>query len=226
MPAERSPTSPPNRRKPGPSPRVTREDIARAALEIGLDAVTIKAVAAHLGMDHSSLYRHVKSRNEIIAAAADLAVVKLDWRIAEGDWRALPEKLSDAIWSLYERHPGLANAFREMEVMPPAGIRGFSEAVARMQADGFRLEEAILAVDTLIDALTDCFTAWQRFTRPGYDGKSLADAMARHWEEAGLSDAAHAEQIEGMIAVMRGTPRDWWLKRRRLILDGIGCMKG
>ena len=203
-----------------------REDIARAALDIGLDAATIKAVAAHLGMDHSSLYRHVKSRDEIIAAAADLAVAELDWRAPEGDWQARLERLSDALWSLYERHPGLAVAFREMEVMPPAGIRGFAEAVAQLQTEGFRLEDAILAVDTLVDALTDCFIGWQRFARPGFDGASLADAMAVHWEKAALSDVEHASQIRGMIAVMRGSPREWWLKRQRLILDGIGCLKG
>ncbi len=226
MPAESPPPASPARRKPGPRPRVTRVDIARAALEIGLDAVTVKAVAAHLGMDHSSLYRHVKSRDEIVAAAADLAVAELDWQMPEGDWRARLERLSDAIWSLYERHPGLAVAFCEMQVIPPAGIRGFAEAVAQLQSEGFRLEDAILAVDTLVDALTDCFTGWQRFSRSGDDGRSLADGMIPDWEDAVSLDAAHAPQIRGMVAVMRGTPRDWWRKRQRLILDGIGCLKG
>jgi AcrR family transcriptional regulator len=216
---------PPTRIKPGPRPRVTREDIARAALELGLDAATVKAVAAHLGMDHSSLYRHVKSRDEIIAAAADLAVAELDWRTPGGDWRGLLEKLCDALWSLYERHPGLATAFREMEVMPPAGIRCFAEAVAQLQAEGFGLEDAVLALDTLVDALTDCFTGWQRFTRPGFDGQSLADVMTARWEHAALADATHAAQIKSMVSVMRGTARDWWLKRQRLILNGIAGLK-
>jgi len=64
--------------QPAPRPPATGYP-ATAALEIGLDAVTIKAVAAHLGLDHSSLYRHVRSRDEI-AAAAGLAVAELDWR--------------------------------------------------------------------------------------------------------------------------------------------------
>jgi len=229
-PGPRQPDTPqPPRRKPGPRPRVTPEAIARAALEIGLDAVTIKAVAAHLGLDHSSLYRHVRSRDEIVAAAADLAVAELDWRSPDpatgGDWQAMLERLSDALWALYERHPGLASAFREMEVIPPAGIRSFAEAVAYLQSCGFRLEDAVLAVDTLVDALTDCFTGWQRFTRSGPDGRSLADAMAGHWQEAALSDADHAEQINAMVAIMRGSPHDWWRKRRRLILAGIGSLK-
>jgi len=222
-------TPQPPRRKPGPRPRVTPEDIARAALEIGLDTVTIKAVAAKLGLDHSSLYRHVRSRDDIVAAAADLAVAELDWRSPDpatgGDWRAMLERLADALWALYERHPGLAVAFREMEVTPPTGIRSFAEAVACLQACGFRLEDAMLAVDTLVDALTECFTGWQRFSRPGPDGRSLADAMAGHWQEAALSDRDHAEQINAMAAIMRGSPRDWWLRRQRLILAGIGSLK-
>lgn len=226
MPAHSTPTASLNRRKPGPRPRVTRDDIARAALDIGLNTATIKALAAHLGMDHSSLYRHVKNRDEIIAAAADLALSELDWQALHGGWRAMLEQLSDAIWSLYERYPGLAMTFREMQVMPPACIRGFSETVALLQTDGFALDEAILAVDTLFDGLTDCFTGWQRFTQPGKDGESPADIMKKLWETEALTDRTHAPQIRGMIAVMQGEPREWWLKRRGLILDGIGGLKG
>ena len=218
---------PPARKRPGPRPRISREGVARAALEIGLEAVTLKALAAHLGVDHSSLYRHVRSRDEIIAAAADLAVSELDWRGPQGsDWRAMLERLADALWSLYERHPGLAAAFREMEVMPEAGITVFAEVVAALQRDGFDLTDAILSVDTLIDALTDCFTGWQRFTRAGpQGGQSLADRMTAKVEDAAIADASHAEQLGGMIGIMQGGPRDWWLKRQGLILAGIASLR-
>jgi len=67
----------------------------------------------------------------------------------------------------------------------------------------------LLAVDTLIDALTASFSAWERFTRAGPDGQSLADAMAGQWVNEALADTEHAGQIGARVAVMRGTPQDW-----------------
>lgn len=231
MPARKSPpdssASPPKtpRKRPGPRPRLSREAIARAALEIGLESATVTAVAARLEADHSSLYRHVKSRAEILFIAIDLAVEEMDWRAPPGDWRVLLERLAEAMWGLYEAHPGLAAALREVEATPPSVLRGFSEAVARLQEEGFSLEDAALAVDTLVDGLTGCFVDWSRLNLPDQRGGKQIDVLARQWEAAAAEEGAHAAQIMTMVAVMRGDPRAWWLRRQALILAGIATLR-
>ncbi|MBL3584729.1 TetR/AcrR family transcriptional regulator C-terminal domain-containing protein [Rhodovulum sulfidophilum] len=211
-------------RKPGPRPRLSRAAIARAALDIGLDTVTLKALAAHLGADHSSLYRHVKSRADIVSAAADLALSELDWYRPEDGWHEMLDRLCTALWDLFERHPGLAAAYRDMEITPAEGIHTFADAVAHLQRCGFRLEDAIIAVDTLVDGLTDCFSGWHRMTRPGAGGQSLAGILATRLQSASVAAPDHAPQIEGMISAMEAGPRAWWDKRKVLILAGIEAL--
>lgn len=152
------PEQPTQKRQRGRPSRISREAIARAALEIGVDQATIPAIAAHLKVDHSSLYHHVAGRNDVISIAAELAINELDWRApAATDWRSELIILTDAIWTLYERHPGLAESIHQASVTPSSGIRSFAESVEKLQQKGFSLDEAVLAVDILVDMVGECF---------------------------------------------------------------------
>ena len=57
--------------------RVSRRLIAEAALEVGLSTLTLTSLANRLGVDHSTLYRHVASRDDIVAAHAEGTVQRL-----------------------------------------------------------------------------------------------------------------------------------------------------
>jgi len=54
----------------GRPPRVTTDQIAEAALEIGLDQATVRSVAEHLGMSVPGLRYYVRTREELLAMAA------------------------------------------------------------------------------------------------------------------------------------------------------------
>jgi AcrR family transcriptional regulator len=54
----------------GRPPKVTPEQIAQAALEIGLEHATVRNVAEHLGMSVPGLYYYVRTREELLAMAA------------------------------------------------------------------------------------------------------------------------------------------------------------
>ncbi|MBN9179457.1 MAG: TetR family transcriptional regulator, partial [Microbacterium sp.] len=59
------------RRRPGPAPRVTREAVADAALDLGFDGLTVTAVGDRLGVSHAALYRHVRDRDDLVRAATE-----------------------------------------------------------------------------------------------------------------------------------------------------------
>ena len=61
-------------RKPGPPASLTRDDVARAALAEGVLTMSMPAVARRLGVSHSTLYRYVHDRDDLVLAALDLAV--------------------------------------------------------------------------------------------------------------------------------------------------------
>jgi AcrR family transcriptional regulator len=58
----------------GRPPRITRDDIVQAARTIGFDDVTMKAVAAHLGVSIPGLYHYVRGREDLLRLVADHAL--------------------------------------------------------------------------------------------------------------------------------------------------------
>ena len=68
---------PGGRRKVGRPARLDREMIARAASEVGLDRVTMKAVADRLGVSVPGLYHHVEGRDDLMALAAEYSTARI-----------------------------------------------------------------------------------------------------------------------------------------------------
>ena len=66
----------------GPAPEHSRAAIAAAAIELavaeGLKAVSMRRVAAAVGIAPASLYRYVANRDELIALMADACLASLD----------------------------------------------------------------------------------------------------------------------------------------------------
>jgi AcrR family transcriptional regulator len=61
----------PSTRPVGRPPRIDRDAIADAVLELGLANVEMKQVAEHLGVSVAGLYHHVANRKELLLLAAE-----------------------------------------------------------------------------------------------------------------------------------------------------------
>jgi AcrR family transcriptional regulator len=57
--------------------RIDRAVIADAVLELGLDGISMKAVADHLGISVQGLYHHVRNRRELLVLAAERSIERL-----------------------------------------------------------------------------------------------------------------------------------------------------
>ena len=93
---------------------LTRERVVRAAVEIadaeGLDALSMRGIAARLGAATMSTYRHVADKDELIALMADAAYGEIGYP-PDGEplgWRERIERAARTLWTLYRRHPWLA----------------------------------------------------------------------------------------------------------------------
>jgi AcrR family transcriptional regulator len=93
----------------GPKPALTVPDITRAAIEVadadGLDAVSMAKVAEHLGNSTMALYRHVKSKRELLLLMADAALEEPPEFPGDGDWRAGMELWARSVLATAKRHP-------------------------------------------------------------------------------------------------------------------------
>lgn len=200
--------------------RISLEEIARIALKIGLDDVTMIGVGQALGVDHSSLYRYVKGRKELLLAAADLAITELDWQKKQDNWRDFAQCVADSVWELFERHPGLADAMRELEVSPPSGIRAFGEIANQFEEFGFSLDEAVLLLDSIMDMTVDCFTGWRRAYKPGRIGAHGIENVVQSWHVEADRNPDLTRPIMRMTRVMTDQPKEWWNKKLFLMFEG------
>lgn len=203
--------------------RISRADVAEAALAIGLDKVTLTEIGKKLGVDHSSLYRHVKGRDDVLLAASDLAIEKLEWEIETDDWRAYLEAAAEAVWDLYIRYPGLAGAIRSLAFTPPAGIRAFVTACQRLEEYGFSAEDAALVMDSVMDMTSDSSMTWQRLAT-SEDGNTIGEKLRQSWADQMPKDAAEARHIMLMQVVIAGNPQDWWQRKLALLLNGAAVL--
>lgn len=114
----------PERGARGPDPALDRRRIADAAIELadgdGLDAVSMRAVAARLGTSASALYRYVDDRSELLDLMADRVAAELRPYPAPGpDWLESMVQLAAAQRIVHERHPWLmAIGYRSSSIGP------------------------------------------------------------------------------------------------------------
>jgi len=198
--------------------RISKNDIARMALTIGLDTFTVKMIGTRLGMDHSSLYRHIKSRKDITFAAIDLAVSEISLNINTDDWEQYLICLAESVWDLYEKYPGLASALRGFDQTPPTVINAFKNACIQLESYGFISEEAALIIDSIMDMTTDSASGWEELKTPNKKGVTPADNLSHSWEIA--KSSKNDKHIDYVISIIANDPKQWWRKKLSLLITG------
>src|SRR5699024_1704236 len=92
--------------------RLSRTSIVRTAIGLadrsGLEAVTMRAVAAELDGVAAALYRHVRGRDELIDLIRDEVLAERREVIETGEWRADLRDFVRGLLTIHEAHPWLA----------------------------------------------------------------------------------------------------------------------
>lgn len=214
-------TGSPGDRPRGRPPRTSRAAIADAVIAAGFDRATTSEIAAHVGVDQSTLYGYVSNRAELLRLGAERAIEGMRWPAYDGaDWRGYLHACTEALWALYREHPGLARYIRSIPDVP-ADLAERGGEVARILVESVGLEPhtAAIAVDTLGDLAIDSFLNAERLggsvvlAGPLDDvAERLKDARERLPDGAEYFDAVHyALQSDG----------SWWRDKVELVLDGI-----
>ncbi|MFJ5234838.1 TetR/AcrR family transcriptional regulator [Kitasatospora sp. NPDC088391] len=170
----------------GPRPAHSRTSIARAAVAIadaeGLDAVTMRRIAAELGAGTMSLYNYVPKKEHLFDLMTDLLAG--EYELPErpgGDWRADLTALAHQLRAILSRHPWAVAVITRRPGLGPNGLRVtefFLAALADSSLDGSAKMEAFSQLNGYVCQ----FTEWQqRSTDAGT--RWLAD-MVRHLRAA------------------------------------------
>ncbi|MEU6481787.1 TetR/AcrR family transcriptional regulator [Streptomyces sp. NPDC047017] len=124
----------PERTGRGPKPAHTRADIAAAAVRIadagGLDAVSMRQVAAELGCGTMSLYNYVPRKEDLYELMVDAVSGEHELWEPGGDWRADMVRVGHQSRALMRRHPWLPRLMSAMYGFSPNALRYLEHCLA------------------------------------------------------------------------------------------------
>ena len=119
---------------PATQPRTvtTREDVARAALELadteGVDALSMRRLAGALGVGTMTLYGYFRNKTDLLDGLVDVAMDEAEDLRTDGPWR---DSLRDTVITARRnilRHPALVELRFRRPVLRPEALR-FAEAI-------------------------------------------------------------------------------------------------
>ncbi|MBE1488156.1 TetR/AcrR family transcriptional regulator [Plantactinospora soyae] len=138
----------------------SRVEITTAALKVadreGLEAVSMRRVAAALGTGAASLYRYVATRDDLLDLMTDSVAGEYDLPAPSGDWQADLLAIAHQARRIMRRHPWLPTLVITRPTLGPHGI-GLLEQVLDVLADHPAEPARKLEAFALLNALTALF---------------------------------------------------------------------
>lgn len=213
---------------------LTRQRIVRSAIAVadgeGLSMLTMRRVAADLGVATMSLYRHVPGKDELILAMLD--AVFGDDPLPEhppAHWRARLETAARQMWRLFSAHPWAADSVSLTRPQLLPNLMPYSEwSLGALRALGFGVDEMMHIHLAL-------------FGHVRASALSL-DAELRARQDTGVTNDEWADSHAGEIEVILGQRPDRYAGLRyvaehgfdydidavfeaglRLLLDGVSA---
>lgn len=136
-------------------PGLTRDAILAAATKIidesGLDACTMRAVAAELGVEAMSLYWHVPGKEALLDGVVDRVLREVqDQQGPVSDWQTAFQSFGHAFRGVLQRHPNVVPLIAARPVGSYAAAGHAAERAMRLLAEaGFDRLSAVRAVRTM-----------------------------------------------------------------------------
>ena len=119
-------------RRAGRRPRVSREQVLDAALELadsgGLTAVTMANVGARLGVEAMSLYRHIGNKEEMLDGLVDRVFAEIEVPADADDWRDALRRRAVSAHAAMRHHPW-AIGLMESRAQPGPSTLGHHDAM-------------------------------------------------------------------------------------------------
>jgi AcrR family transcriptional regulator len=154
----------------GPQPAYSRDQIAAAAVKIadaeGIEAVSMRRIAAELGSGTTSLYRYITKKDELLDLMSEAVLAKEKLPKPSGNWRADLRRIASQIRAMTLRHPWTIGISTYRSAMGPNTLRCLELTLSAIDNLGLDIDEMLVIENTL-------FT----FAR-GYAAGEIAEAEA------------------------------------------------
>ncbi|WP_067970339.1 TetR/AcrR family transcriptional regulator [Nocardiopsis trehalosi] len=213
----------------GPRQGLTLDRVVGAAVELadaeGAAAVSMRRVAARLGVGAATLYTYVPGRTELCALMLDAVIGRGPLPHEHpGGWRAGTEAWAREDWAVYRRRPWVLRLADQRTVPGPNFLAWYDSAVRLLEGTGLDGAERLTVVE-MVDGYVrglarSSVDAAETELRTGVSEREWAAATDRFLErevDFGRYPALAAAMVDGAPP----TPEDVFAAGLRRLLDGI-----
>jgi AcrR family transcriptional regulator len=121
---------------------LTRLTVLEAALAIadaeGVDALSMRRLAAELGVTPMALYNHVANRDDLLDGVADLVAREISRPSARWGWRRRLLTVLGEVRAACLRHPAAAPLLQSTRAMTPALLSAVEAGLEALEDAGLR----------------------------------------------------------------------------------------
>jgi AcrR family transcriptional regulator len=153
-----------------------RAGITEAALRVadagGLDAVSMRRVAAELGTGAASLYRYVETREDLLDLMTDATSAEYELAAPTGDWLADLTAFGEQARAIFRRHRWLAGLVMTRPVIGPNGTGLIEHFLTLLQGHPAPVAAKMEAFG-MLNGITAAFALQER-ADPGLQARNLA----------------------------------------------------
>jgi AcrR family transcriptional regulator len=143
----------------GPDSRrraLTRERVVAEALTVistdGAAALSMRALAARLGVVPGAIYRHVRSKEQLLDLAVDGVLAEADTRPDSAlSWTEQVKTLAQRLRAVLEDHPGIAGLLKTRDPLGPHSLALAEALLVPLRAAGLPERETAQAYSLIYD---------------------------------------------------------------------------
>lgn len=137
-----------------PARGLTRTRVLEAALDLldrhGLEALSMRRLAADLGVEAPALYNHVANKHDLLVGIVDLLHCRVALPPADADWRAAVRLGIRSLRAVLLAHPDALPLFVGHNASSPDALRPIEAGLRILRTAGFGPAEAVHALRTLV----------------------------------------------------------------------------
>lgn len=161
-----------------------RARVASAAVELadarGLERLSMRTLAAELGVEAMSLYNHVAGKDDLLDAMVDLVMGEIAVPEKGTPWREALRRRAITSRVAYAQHPWAARLIDTRPSSGPGRLASFDATIGCLRAAGFSHALTVHALSTL-DAFVHGFAAHRLHVAQAEvpDDVGMAEALDR-----------------------------------------------
>jgi len=214
------------RRQPAANPALSRDEIARVALEFGsregFDQLSMRSLARVLGVTPMALYHHVADKQDLLSILVDEVLEPVEVPEAEfGTWQERLTEMQRRNKASSDRYPGIDVIVSEVKVTKH-GERLMQGYLQILRDGGFSEREALLGLSTIYTLGYGSTLVNRQFGTPNHhtEAKRKSETKRAQGESPSLVRAwgRLLKDEKGREAADRF--------RRMVILAGLAAIKG